>query len=193
MSDAQVSIQTEADALKDILQWSETRPVWQSDALRRLIVHGELTDENINELTALCKDNSLASESLAQEHLGGQTTAAPTVALKKLSGTENVNALAEGQSLTFIPKGVTIIYGDNGAGKSGYVRILKSACRARTVRASKSKFFQTSMKANLVYKRLSLSITRVLKSKKRSGKTVNHPMIYYQRSVYSTPAQQACM
>ncbi len=134
MSGGQVSIQTEADALKDILQWSENRPAWQRDALRRLVVHGELTDDNINELTALCKDNSLASESLAQEHLGGQTTAAPTVALKKLSGTENVNALAEGQSLTFIPKGVTIIYGDNGAGKSGYVRILKSACRARTVR-----------------------------------------------------------
>ena len=134
MSDGQVSIQTEADALKDILQWSENRPVWQRDALRHLFMLGELTDENIDKLTALCKDNTLANEPLSQEHLGSQTTGAPTVALKKLLGVENVNALAEGQSLTFIPKGVTIIYGNNGAGKSGYVRILKSACRARTVR-----------------------------------------------------------
>lgn len=36
--------------------------------------------------------------------------------------------------LNFIPKGVTIIYGDNGAGKSGYVRILKRSCRARNAK-----------------------------------------------------------
>lgn len=134
MTRDQAAIQTEADVLRDILTWSEERPVWQRDALRRLVVQGELTDDDIDELTALCKDKSLASEFLAEEHIGGQRTGAPTVALKKLRGVENVNALAEGQSLTFIPKGVTIIYGDNGAGKSGYVRILKSACRARTVR-----------------------------------------------------------
>jgi len=42
-----------------------------------------------------------------------------------------VNALAAGQSLTFGESGMTIVYGENGSGKSGYVRILKSACRAR--------------------------------------------------------------
>lgn len=30
-----------------------------------------------------------------------------------------------------MPKGVTVVYGDNGAGKSGYARLLKRACRAR--------------------------------------------------------------
>ena len=43
----------------------------------------------------------------------------------------NVNALAENQELPFSPQGMTIIYGNNGAGKSGYVKILKAACRAR--------------------------------------------------------------
>ena len=41
-----------------------------------------------------------------------------------------VNALAEGQTLTFAPN-LTVVYGDNAAGKTGYIRILKSACRAR--------------------------------------------------------------
>jgi energy-coupling factor transporter ATP-binding protein EcfA2 len=41
-----------------------------------------------------------------------------------------VNALAEDQTLKFSP-GLTIVYGDNGAGKTGYIRILKSACHAR--------------------------------------------------------------
>jgi hypothetical protein len=41
-----------------------------------------------------------------------------------------VNALAEDQILKFGPN-LTVVYGDNAAGKTGYIRILKSACRAR--------------------------------------------------------------
>nr|WP_292999924.1 AAA family ATPase [Nevskia sp.] len=43
----------------------------------------------------------------------------------------NVNALAPDQRLTLHRLGLTIIYGDNGSGKSGYARILKKVCRAR--------------------------------------------------------------
>ena len=128
------NIETEADALRDILAWSADRPVWQRDALRQLVMHGELTDDSIDELTALCKTPDLDHEPLAIGHITAQRTGAPTVALKNLRSVQNVNALAEDQSLTFIPIGVTIIYGDNGAGKSGYVRILKNACRARMVK-----------------------------------------------------------
>lgn len=127
-------IKTEADALREILAWSSDRPIWQRDALRRLVSQGELSDGDIEELSALCKDSSLANEPLAEGHVSAQHTGAPTVALRGIRNVQGVNALAEGQSLNFIPKGVTIVYGDNGAGKSGYVRILKHACRARTVR-----------------------------------------------------------
>ena len=37
-----------------------------------------------------------------------------------------VNALAENQTLKFC-SGLTVVYGDNAAGKSGYIRIFKSA------------------------------------------------------------------
>lgn len=42
-----------------------------------------------------------------------------------------VNQLAPDQTLSFAAKGITVVYGDNGAGKSGYARLLKRACRAR--------------------------------------------------------------
>ena len=45
----------------------------------------------------------------------------------------NVNALAPEAVLDFHTRGLTIVYGDNGAGKSGYVRILKRVCRARSI------------------------------------------------------------
>ena len=52
-------------------------------------------------------------------------------ALKAVYGVENVNALKSGERLTFDKTGLTVVYGDNGSGKSGYARILKQVCRAR--------------------------------------------------------------
>ncbi len=43
----------------------------------------------------------------------------------------HVNAIAENQRLPFGSNGLSVIYGDNGSGKSGYSRVLKRACRAR--------------------------------------------------------------
>lgn len=144
---AKGQIRTEADALRDILAWSLDRPLWQRDALRRLVTQGELSADDVEQLAALCKDPTLPSEPLAAGHITAQHAGAPTVALKNMRGVQNVNALAEGQTLTFIPKGVTIIYGDNGAGKSGYVRILKRACRARTVRGKEEQILPNIYKA----------------------------------------------
>ncbi|MGE0305691.1 MAG: hypothetical protein AB7N61_24620 [Acidimicrobiia bacterium] len=52
------------------------------------------------------------------------------VALRDLSG---VNALATDQQLTFGAGGLTVIYGDNASGKSGYARVLKTAVGARVI------------------------------------------------------------
>ncbi|ARU02364.1 AAA family ATPase [Yoonia vestfoldensis] len=131
------NIQTEVDALRAILDWSKERPAWQRDALRRLLQNGELTDADIVALVELCKDQSKPSHPLREEDVSAQKAGAPTVALKSIRNIQNVNALAEKQTLSFIPKGITIIYGDNGAGKSGYVRILKRSCRARNAKGNK--------------------------------------------------------
>ena len=44
--------------------------------------------------------------------------------LSKLENVEGVNALTENQTIEFSPN-LTIIYGANGSGKSGYVRLFK--------------------------------------------------------------------
>ena len=53
------------------------------------------------------------------------------IQLTSLANVLNVNALAADQVLNFDQTGLTIIYGGNGSGKSGYSRALKRACRAR--------------------------------------------------------------
>lgn len=43
-----------------------------------------------------------------------------------------MNALKPGECLSIEKgNGITVVYGNNGSGKSGYARILKSACRTR--------------------------------------------------------------
>lgn len=51
--------------------------------------------------------------------------------LTKLENVEGVNALIEKQSIEFSPN-MTIIYGENGSGKSGYVRLLKKVFYSRS-------------------------------------------------------------
>lgn len=123
------------NVLQEILEWSMGRPMWQRDALRRLVLNGELSDEDISSLTEICKSaHGLAepqeTDPLAKEHMPDRAAGAVPVSLVSIFHHRGVNALAENQTLNFAP-GLTVVYGDNGAGKTGYIRILKSACRAR--------------------------------------------------------------
>ena len=119
-------------ALDDILTWLKTKPLWQQDALRRLVQKGSLDDEkDITELTAILKHDCGLEVTLDQTHLATSSDAgADAVTLEEIHHNCGVNALANDQILTFGSK-LTVVYGENGAGKSGYTRILKKACRAR--------------------------------------------------------------
>jgi ABC-type cobalamin/Fe3+-siderophores transport system ATPase subunit len=128
-------VTSEAAAFADIVAWSGACPEWQRDALRRLCLQGELDGPDIDALTAICKGlDGHVVQPLDTSHVRDPAAAAVAVVLKGVHGVQHVNALAEGEQLTFDKIGVTVVYGDNGSGKSGYARILKKACRARVAR-----------------------------------------------------------
>jgi energy-coupling factor transporter ATP-binding protein EcfA2 len=52
--------------------------------------------------------------------------------LVSISDIKGINALAPRRALEFGKPNLTVIYGHNGAGKSGYVRLLKHMCGARS-------------------------------------------------------------
>lgn len=125
------SISTEAEALQDIISWAKDKPLWQQDALRRLCQKGVLNEADYVELMKICKNQS-AAVPIASEYAPIPDAAASHVCLRGIKNVEHVNALATNQIISFEKgNGLTVIYGDNGSGKSGYARILKSACRAR--------------------------------------------------------------
>ena len=125
--------------LNDILKWTETLPDWQRDASRRLLQNESgLSDFDYSDLYALLKnengietDADLTASPLAAEHLPAELTPGETVTLLALRELENVNLIPNDHALKFSETGMTVIYGGNGSGKSGYARVMKRACRAR--------------------------------------------------------------
>ena len=126
-----------ASALEIILDWSMSRPVWQRDALRRIVTDGKLTQDDVNDIMVLLKsehgrgDTEVKGMPLEYEHLAINPNSEDSVRLNSLENVVGVNQIISDQILSFEKDGITIIYGGNGAGKSGYARVLKKACRAR--------------------------------------------------------------
>jgi len=118
---------TEVAAFQEILKWSIDRPNWQRDSLRRLMINGSLTDDDIDELEAICLSDEVPFLPFSAEHFVQDTGQTSSVSLAEIKNLIGVNALASGQTLAFQNIGLSI----NGSGKSGYVRVLKSACRTR--------------------------------------------------------------
>lgn len=121
--------------LRDILDFADGMPDWQSDAMRRVIVQGALSPDDLREIRQMIERHPEAPQAqrLQRAHLPSATDGRH-VQLLALSGLEHVNAFAAGRSLAFESKGLTVLFGENGAGKSGFSRVLKRACRARRVK-----------------------------------------------------------
>ncbi len=125
--------------LDDILKWATSSlTAWQRDALRRLFQKGVLDQQDFDDLYAMLKSaygvpdsENREPDPLSQKHLPVQTVNAAPVTLRAMRELKHVNRIPNGQILEFSPKGMTVIYGGNAAGKSGYSRVLKQACRAR--------------------------------------------------------------
>lgn len=123
----------------NILSWATTDlKDWQRDALRRLVKKPELAPQDIEDLYAMLKSargifdpQNRQPAPLGKEHLPAQMEGASPIILCALRDLKHVNRIATGQKLEFAPNGITVIYGDNASGKSGYSRVLKQACRAR--------------------------------------------------------------
>lgn len=124
--------------LQEILHWSKGLPPWQSDALRRLFMNGSLSNDDIDDLFALLKaehgipdSKSHTAKILSADQIPVSVVPDTKIKILALKNLRHVNAIAENQHLNFSSMGLTLIYGDNGSGKSGYARVFKNACRAR--------------------------------------------------------------
>lgn len=134
-----------AEPINDIEAWSKKLSPWRQDCLRRLAISDDLTDTDLDELLAMIKEAAgfdLATPAptpipFAKAHFGDYKR--EPIVLKGIANVENVNRLVSKAGLDFCPKALTVVYGRNGSGKSGFVRILRTACRTRVENPAKLK------------------------------------------------------
>ena len=124
-------------AIDVIIDWASKQPDWQQDALRRIAISSNLTDADSSEILANLKISKGLPQKgepflqpLTKDHVQSDAAKAPLAHLCSIDNVKNANRLAPDQVLPFALDGITLIYGHNGSGKSGYCRILKKFCRA---------------------------------------------------------------
>ncbi|ENM5888951.1 AAA family ATPase [Vibrio mimicus] len=121
----------------EIEQFAESLPYWAKYLSSKLLSGTVISDDDIN----------VSYEYLLEDAGLKPITEKPTITisfldeigegfkkdllLTSLYNLKGVNALVENQRIDFCPQ-VTIIYGVNGAGKTGYTRLLKKAFHSRS-------------------------------------------------------------
>lgn len=131
------TLSTSATTASLLVDWANQQDPWVQTIARRVLETGSALAND--ELAALYQQFLIEKQlqngtPVIVEPLGvpaNEAGVGKSLRLVKLRDAQYVNALAAGQTLTFNPK-LTIIFGENAAGKTGYVRILKRAANART-------------------------------------------------------------
>lgn len=138
---------------QEILDWSQERPDFIKDALRRIISNSTINQNDIDELVQLLKkengDTSITISAAPINNIHIPSISSSLSNYPKLLSLEqpiNICALHNQGKLQFASSGLTVVYGNNGSGKSSYSRILKKLCWSRNsnIELKKNVFTQNS-------------------------------------------------
>lgn len=118
------------DIYSEVVDWLHGRPDWLQEAAMRILMNGTLSAVDYNELTALCKTEAGQNKNNSRIFPGltSHSASIDELRLVSIGNIHGIENLAPRKPLAFGNGNLTVIYGNNGSGKSGYTRILKKAC-----------------------------------------------------------------
>lgn len=127
--------------LKEVIDWAVEQDDWKQDAIRRILENVDCTEKDVEEVANIIKHNhgyldEIDVPPVKIDRGSIKTVEGSTkhkVIIQKIENPKNVNALSGIAKLQFALDGLTVVYGENGTGKSGYNRILKKVCKSRAV------------------------------------------------------------
>lgn len=118
-------------AFNEIIEWAKNElPKWQQFIIKDILGGVSFDSERIKGLADIALDDSGLADNLLDD-LIPSTSVNRSVCLTSVCELRNINNLKDDSCLSFNTAGLTIIYGQNGTGKSGYSRIIKKCCRSR--------------------------------------------------------------
>jgi len=121
-----------------LAEWSRDKPDWVKDALQRAASGHQIIPEEIDAVVSrIAIAHGLAVEgdhpclTFSEGSVVDVDAAPDDVVLCSLGPLHGLDRLAADQVLQFAIDGITVIFGDNGAGKSGYTRAMRQLTRVR--------------------------------------------------------------
>ncbi|GLO64433.1 AAA family ATPase [Oceanobacillus kimchii] len=126
------------DLIKELEDWLSQRTLWIQHATNKILL-GNVTEKEIEELMTICKEEIKDEGNMTIEPLKiqkGQISSGEeniNLTVGSLSDIKGVNALTPRNPLK-IGENLNIIYGQNGSGKSSYVRLFKHFCDSKNIR-----------------------------------------------------------
>lgn len=131
-----MELPADAGKPKDVFsEWFNDRPKWMQTAAARLATSRRMpAPEAVRALADLCVAEANGGEAVFEtmpHGIFGSATGMDVFRLRKLDKVVGVNAIRENACLDFGPVDLSVVFGMNGSGKSGYARLLKHACGAR--------------------------------------------------------------
>jgi len=120
--------------MDDLNAWFASRPNWLQEAANLLFTKGRLEAGDIDALLDKClrevdSEDVTTTASFPADFFHAKN--AFVLRLCTIGNVKGINALAPRSPLDLGPGNMAIVYGCNGSGKSGYVRILKHVCGSR--------------------------------------------------------------
>ncbi|VVQ25757.1 AAA family ATPase [Pseudomonas fluorescens] len=121
----------------DFETWLNTRPKWLQTAARMIIdSKRQLTQDEIKFLARLCKleakDEADPGFLTVTPGTLSQAANRPLLRIEEILDVHGLNAIKAGANLPFGKSNLSVIYGQNGTGKSGFARLLKQICGSRS-------------------------------------------------------------
>lgn len=114
-----------------IFKWVQEFEPWKQELFRRSSASPDLSVEDVRQIADLLLEQGTATSEpreVTRDELPDAEHQGEPMVVCSLSGLRNVNAIDDDQKIEFGP-GLNVVYGRNGAGKTGYSRILKHAGR----------------------------------------------------------------
>ncbi|WP_035608075.1 AAA family ATPase [Haloferula sp. BvORR071] len=127
----------------DVVEWLLGQDEWLQEAALRLLQNSELKKQDYDDLLAILKQpaGKSATPRKFPPIVSSAASGSKEIRLRAIGPISGIDRLAPTTPLNFGEKQLVVIYGSNGAGKSGYVRILKKASGKPNAVALKANVF----------------------------------------------------
>jgi len=127
---------------QEVVTWLHTQKDWLQEAASKILTQDEVSDKDIDALIVLLKSPTGQAVTTTRTFPSlGTTTTPTTLRLDAISEVKGIDSLAPRNPLAFGTDNLTVIYGNNGSGKSGYTRILKRATGKANAKELKSNVY----------------------------------------------------